>query len=74
MGLDASALEEPAERRVKQMKTTLQITIGIVMLLTGISLVLAWWPSVVVIFKGVFGGTLAIVGLIILYLAGANKK
>ena len=44
------------------------------MLISGVTLVLAWWPDVVVIFKGVTGTALAIVGLIILYLAGARKK
>ena len=56
------------------MKTILQIIIGITLLITGISLILAWWPAVVIIFKGVSGATLAIVGLILLYLAGSKGK
>ena len=56
------------------MKTTLQIIVGIAMLVTGVTFVLAWWPDVVVIFKGVTGTALAIAGLIILYLTGARKK
>ena len=56
------------------MKNSLSVIIGVVILVTGVTLVLAWWPDVVVIFKGVTGTALAIVGLIILYLTGARKK
>ncbi len=48
-------------------KLTLAI-VGISCLVLGITLVLSWWPLVVVFFKGVLGMTLAVIGLIILML------
>ena len=56
------------------MKTILQIIIGMTLLITGISLILVWWPEIIIVFKGVAGATLAVVGLIILYMAGSKKK
>ena len=56
------------------MKNILLAIIGIAMLVTGITFVLVWWPSVVAVFQGVFGGTLAVLGLIVIYLATSKTK
>jgi len=42
--------------------------VGAVILIVGISLILLWWPQVVIIFKGIIGIVLALVGLIALAL------
>ena len=45
--------------------------VGFFVLILGITLVLIWWPSVVVLFKGAIGIILALAGLLMLY--GLNK-
>ncbi len=42
--------------------------VGAALLVSGISLVLSWWPEVVLLFKGVIGMALALAGLLALYL------
>ena len=44
------------------------VVLGGALLILGITLVLAWWPAVVNIFKGVLGMVLAVAGLVVLYL------
>ncbi len=41
--------------------------IGAVCVVVGVGLILAWWPSLVVVFKGVAGFALALAGMFILY-------
>ena len=43
--------------------------LGFVTLIAGIALVLAWWPAVVGLFKGLSGMVLAVAGLLLLYFA-----
>ncbi len=43
--------------------------LGVVFLVVGITLVLSWWPIVVLLFKGIVGMGLALTGMILLYLA-----
>ena len=53
-------------------KTGLQklifLIVGIIMLVGGITLVLAWWDALLVLVKGALGIALALVGLILLYM------
>ncbi len=42
--------------------------IGVCLLVTGISLILIHWASLVVVFKGVIGMILALAGLLVLML------
>jgi len=46
---------------------------GIVFLLSGIVLVLREWANLVIVFKGVIGGTLAVIGLFILFLVSGKS-
>lgn len=41
--------------------------IGAACVIVGVTLVLMWWPEMVVLFKGVAGFGIAIVGMFILY-------
>ena len=54
-------------------KNTLLTLGGTAFLLTGITLVLREWGSLVIVFKGVIGGLLAVVGLFMLFLAGGKS-
>ena len=72
MGLDAPPLEEPSFRLNqifdpgKMPKKISLFLSGSFLLIAGIALVLKEWNSVVVIFNGMVGGVLAILGLIVL--------
>jgi hypothetical protein len=48
------------------MKKLLLFLLGFILVIAGIALVLREWPAVVVVFKGVIGAILAIVGLVVL--------
>ena len=41
--------------------------LGIFLLISGVTLILVWWPDVVRLFRGAGGIFLALVGLLILY-------
>jgi len=43
------------------------VIVGTAMLITGITLILVWWPQVVSLFKGFIPMALAIGGLLVLY-------
>ena len=47
---------------------------GVICLLTGITLVLREWASLVIVFKGIVGGTLAVVGLFMLFLVSGKSN
>ena len=50
------------------MKKIIFTIAGLVSLVLGIALVLAWWPDVVSLFKGMIGIVLALAGMILLYM------
>ena len=50
----------------KANKTVLGL-IGLACLVGGVTLILVWWPNLVIIFKGGIGFVLALVGLFMLY-------
>lgn len=56
------------ETSKKIVKKILLFVVGWMVLVVGIALVLGWWPFVVVIFKGVAGMTMALIGLLILFM------
>lgn len=47
-------------------RLTLYVAGGFILVL-GITLILAWWPDAVVLFRGMIGMVLAVGGLLILY-------
>jgi hypothetical protein len=47
--------------------------VGVACLIGGVSLVLTYWAYVVVLFKGVIGGVLAVAGLIVLLMIQRNR-
>jgi len=53
----------------KEQKTQAIFVSGLVVLVIGISMVLAWWPDVISFFKGFLGVTAAIGGLLMMYFA-----
>ncbi len=55
-----------------EMKKTILYILGSFLLVLGITFVLAWWPDVVVLFRGGIGMALALGGLLILY--SLNQK
>ncbi len=75
--MDASSLEIQTKRKGihilrgiimnKKMKDIIMFISGSAVLVTGIALVLIWWPYVVDLSKGLIGMLLAVVGLIILF-------
>ena len=66
--MDASALEEQTN-----MKRILFFMAGFVFMTFGMTLVLQNWSCVVTVFKGVIGGALAVVGLVILFAVTIKK-
>jgi hypothetical protein len=48
-------------------KKILTLIVGFVILIIGITLILAWWPSVMILVKGGIGMALALAGLFTLY-------
>ncbi len=42
--------------------------VGVIALVVGLTLVLVWWPDVMVLFRGILGIVLAVAGLFILYI------
>ena len=54
-------------------KNTILTVCGIVLLLVGIVLVLREWPCLVIVFKGVIGGLLAVSGLFMLFLVSGKS-
>ena len=42
---------------------------GALVLILGIALILSWWTYVVVVFRGIVGIGLALIGLLLLYMA-----
>jgi hypothetical protein len=54
-------------------KNTVLTLCGIAFLMTGIVLVLREWASLVIVFKGVIGGLMAVLGLFILFLVSGKS-
>ena len=48
-------------------KTFLKALLGVVILIVGITMILAWWPQVVALFQGFLGLAFAIAGMLVLY-------
>ena len=46
---------------------------GAFVLILGIALILSWWTYVVVVFRGIVGIGLALIGLLLLYMAKIIK-
>jgi hypothetical protein len=44
------------------------LTVGCVLVIVGVSLILAWWADVVALFRGGVGILLALVGLVVMAL------
>lgn len=53
----------------KEQKMQAVFVSGLVVLVIGVSMVLAWWPEVVSFFKGFLGIAAAIGGLLMMYFA-----
>ena len=47
--------------------------LGIVFVLLGVTLVLREWNNLIIVFKGIVGPTLAVVGLFMLFLASGKS-
>ena len=48
-------------------KTFLKALLGVVILIVGVTMILAWWPQVVALFQGFLGLAFAIAGMLVLY-------
>ena len=55
------------DKKIKNSKPAL-FTIGTVILVFGMALILVWWSDVVIFFRGFLGVTVALGGLLILYM------
>ncbi|MCA9408395.1 MAG: hypothetical protein H6755_02485 [Candidatus Omnitrophica bacterium] len=55
------------QKKTKKNKKTTMFPLGIVLLILGVSMILAWWPDVVSVFRGLLGIALALGGLLVLY-------
>lgn len=55
-------------------KNILLVFFGIVFLLVGVTLVLREWDSLIIVFKGLIGGTLAVAGAFMLFLASGKSS
>jgi len=70
--MDASQVENKTKGVVEMnaaMKKTLLLIFGSLALIGGVALVLFWWKAVALLFKGVVGMILAVVGLVMLVMA-----
>ena len=56
------------KKKKKESNKAFFVVCGTGMLITGITLVLVWWPQVVNLFKGFVPMALAVGGLVVLYL------
>ena len=56
-----------AKQQKESSKRFLMVLGGSFVLILGITLVLAWWQYVVMLFKGLIGMVLALAGLVMLY-------
>lgn len=66
--MDASAVEEQTCGMTSSLaKKNVLYLLGSFILILGITLILAWWPDVVGLFRGMIGMLLAVGGLVILY-------
>lgn len=54
-------------------KNMLLTVLGIICVLGGITLVLREWASLMIVFKGVIGGVLAVAGLFMLFLVSGKS-
>ena len=48
--------------------------LGIVFVLLGVTLVLREWANLIIVFKGMIGGTLAVAGLFMLFLVSGKSS
>jgi hypothetical protein len=55
-------------------KNILLAFFGIVFVLAGVTLVLREWTNLIIVFKGVIGGTLAVVGIFMLFLVSGKSS
>lgn len=46
---------------------TVRLAVGIVLLVIGVTLILAWWPQIVMVFRAALALALALAGLVVLY-------
>lgn len=51
----------------KPLQNFVKFLIGIILLVIGVTLILCWWPDVVIIFRAMAGMGLALLGLLALY-------
>lgn len=52
---------------IKKVSTNALFALGVAVLLSGIVMILAWWPDVVSFFKGFLGIAVAVGGLLMMY-------
>lgn len=55
------------DKKIKDSKAALFL-IGGTLLVLGITLVIAWWPDVVTVFRGFAGVIIALGGMVVLYM------
>jgi len=55
------------------LKNALLGFLGIVFVLLGVTLVLREWANLIIVFKGIVGGTFAVAGLFMLFLASGKS-
>lgn len=58
-----------ADKDAGRIKKILLPILGLVLLIAGIVLILKWWAFLAIVFKGVSGIALALVGMLVLFLA-----
>lgn len=56
------------------LKNTMLTVFGIMFLLLGVTLVLREWASLIIVFKGVVGGVLAVAGIFMLFLVSGKSS
>ena len=61
------------EKETEGYKKFINGLVGIVILVLGITFILIGWSDVISFFRGIIGITLAIAGLVVLYLLGGKK-
>ncbi len=57
-----------ANSKKKVSSIPVYFTAGTILLLLGSTLILKWWPELVIVFKGLIGMGLALAGLLLLYM------
>lgn len=66
-GIDKNKPKEFEGKMKQKINKPLLFLIGLFLLISGVTLILSWWPALIVFLKGIIGIILALSGMGVLY-------